>query len=108
MTATGTLVLDSGHSLAAALELDVSPDSADQVFYLALADATAGHGLTLTWQGSEEGARQTRVALAGDEFRLPLHGITHLTVEADAYPTTIAYGILRAGASMSIGLTRTA
>lgn len=108
MTATGTVVIDTAFALGAALEVDVPPDMQDRALVVALADATAGHGLTVTWQGSDEGARQCLLGKAGDELVIPLHGITHYTIESDAYPTTIVHGVFRAGASIRTGITRTA
>lgn len=103
-----TVVVDTTHSLAAALDSDVPPAMVDSSLTVALADATAGHGLTVTWEGSDEGERSVRLGKAGDTLVIPLHGINHYRIEADAYPTVIAYGILRAGGQVRTGITRTA
>lgn len=99
-------VAETGKSLAAAWDFDVSPANADLVLTVALADSTASHGLTVTWQSADRGESVARIDLPGDELVIPMHGIQHVTIEADAYPTIITYATLPAGASVRTGLSR--
>lgn len=103
-----TIVAQTTYALAAAWDFDVPPSSADLSLTVGLADATASHALTVTWEGSEEGERSVELGKAGDTLVLPLHGINHVRIEAAAYPTTILYGQLRTGARLTTGITRTA
>lgn len=99
-------VAETGKSLAAAWSFQVPPANSDLILTVALADSTASHGLTVTWLGAERGESEARVDLPGDELVLPLHGVATVTIESDAYPTVITYGILPAGASVHSGLSR--
>lgn len=101
-----TVVGQTAQALAEAWEQDIAPALAGELLAVALADATAGHGLTITYEEGP-GERSIQLGSAGDSLVLPLHGINHVRIEAAAYPTTVLIGIIRAGAELRTGINRT-